>query len=299
MPKYSKDELDKRGNIIRTHKNFDKFLDIDIINTLVNLFDETVVNEYSNQNEKMTKYVENERKARDLSNSNVSFKSYICEKPKKNDNLKKRKNDVILKRDSNLVIVILKDNKEFLHLTIHLSLKYLAPELTGMIHFYKDVYETNINQKDQKSLIYALISVQKPNGKPNSLEFSIADGYTSPSIIKDRNIYDPELQKEMDVIICVLNRLFDETNEDFYVGNKKNLSFIHNKTDKVLELMNKYTKHITRKNIETKLFPFSSNQSVFETNLKKNNTGRRITRKKNNRSKRTTRRKIHKKIGSK
>jgi hypothetical protein len=94
--------------------------------------------------------------------------------------------------------------------------------------------------------------VKQPDNKPNSLEFFIADGYTTPNEANS-NIYDSDLQKEMKAIIIVLNNLFDEDNLEFYVGDKNKISYNHNKTDPILELMNSYTKHVTRKNKGVKL----------------------------------------------
>ena len=67
---------------------------------------------------------------------------------------------------------------------------------------------------------YHLISVIIPPNKPKSLEFSIADGYDTPSNVKNTQKYDPDLQREMDAIIAVLNNLFDEKNTEFYIKDR-------------------------------------------------------------------------------
>jgi len=115
-----------------------------------------------------------------------------------------------------------------------------------MIHIYKNIYK-QLNKKINKKLLYALISVEQPSNKPNSLVFSIDDGYNTPSV-ENAELYDPEIQSEMNVIITVLNRIFDEDNNDYYIGNT-NTSYINlNKVNAVLNNINKHTIYFTRKN---------------------------------------------------
>lgn len=45
------------------------------------------------------------------------------------------------KSDSTLYVGIQKNNKDFLHLTIHLNVKTLKPKNAGMIHMFKNVYK--------------------------------------------------------------------------------------------------------------------------------------------------------------
>ena len=114
-----------------------------------------------------------------------------------------------------------------------------------MIHIYKNIYK-NINASVAKKSLYALISVKRPINKQHSLEFSIDDGYTTPNVA-NAYLYDPEIQKEMDVIIAVLNRIFDEDNKEYYIGNKDRLVSIHSRTNNVLENINKRTAFVSRK----------------------------------------------------
>jgi hypothetical protein len=81
---------------------------------------------------------------------------------------------------------------------------------------------------------YALISVDKPIGKENSLEFRIADGYKTPGINTDEIF----LQNEMDVIIYIINRIFDE-NDPYYIGLKDEVVNINLRTDNILDNINK------------------------------------------------------------
>ena len=52
----------------------------------------------------------------------------------------------------------------------------------------------------------------------------------------------------MDVILTVLNRIFDEDNTEFYIGNKYKAREISNNTNKVLNNINIHSLLITRKN---------------------------------------------------
>jgi hypothetical protein len=147
------------------------------------------------------------------------------------------------------IIIIL--HKDFLHFSIHIAPKNLDLKHSGMIHMYKNVY--NIQEKKRNKKLYALIKINIPENKPNSLVFSIADGYNTPEI-KNEDSYEKELQQEMDVIITVLNKLFDEKERNFYLGYDKIMINIHNKTNNVLRNINTRTKYIKRKNIGTTFF---------------------------------------------
>jgi hypothetical protein len=74
----------------------------------------------------------------------------------------------------------------------------------------------------------------------------------------------------MDVIISVLNRLFDEDDE-YYIGNNSIVYPIHNKTNLVLNNINKHTTILTRKNKGKFLYPTSiSIESPISINYKRN-----------------------------
>ena len=84
--------------------------------------------------------------------------------------------------------------------------------------------------------------------------------------------YDPELQQEMNVIITVLNRMFDEDNRDFYIGNEDNLFPIHKNTNTVLNGINIRSHYIPLKNKGTRMYPpFNNNLSSIKsyTSVKK------------------------------
>jgi hypothetical protein len=153
---------------------------------------------------------------------------------------------------------IQKNNMDFLHLSIHLSPKSLDPKHKGVIHFVKNVYRikgsNNIQGSSNKKYLYSLISIIQPVNKPNSLEFSISNGYTTNGV-QNLNMYDNELQQEMNVIITVLNRMFDEDNHEFYIGDQNNLFPIHKNTNTILNNINSSSNYVTLKNRGTRMYP--------------------------------------------
>ncbi len=260
MPKYTPTELAKRNSIIKSQKHFIDFLDADIINKLVNLFDKN--------NSIVSKYIENERKIRGLNDSIIKVESEVFGKNKNR---------------SALLIKIIKNNTEILHITIHLVVNTLNANKTGIIHMYKNIYESRVSSRKRNKL-YALIEIKQPVGKPNSLEFSIADGYNTPTNVANSVINDPEIKAEMNVIITVLNRLFDEDNKEYYIGNSTKLYNIHRETNEVLNNMN-ISKLLTRKNKGITMLPKQTSDPIMPITkpvLKANTISRKLngTRKK-------------------
>lgn len=238
MALYSPNQIRQRDTIIQSQKQFWNFLDSNMINKLIHLFDTPTKIPKST----MSKYIENARKEKALNTSNVSVNSYVYGQKESKPSLG---------------LEIKKNNKKFIHLSIHLAPGSLKPTDNGPIHFSKNIYRiigTNSKQDSgNRKLIYAIILVSQPADKPRSLEFSIATGYTTPGV--ENPIYDHELQQEMNVIITVLNRLFDENNAEFYIGNEDKLFPIHNNTNIVLDGINKISKIVSLKNKGTRLYP--------------------------------------------
>ena len=133
--------------------------------------------------------------------------------------------------------------------------------------------------KKIRKKLYALISVSQPISKPNSLEFTLTYGkYTN--FIPNHNKYDSEIQKEMDVIITVLNRIFNEDDKIYYIGNE--IFPIHNKTNIILGHINRHNSYFTRKNKGVSAEPMLNNKSSFiniTSRRKTSNNTKRITRK--------------------
>lgn len=268
---YTNEEKQNRLNIIQSQTLLHDFLTADSINRLIQLFD----NDNNNTNS-IIKILENERIKYGLNSVNTSFKSEVYG---------------TIKQESAFYLSIKKNNKDFIHLTIHLVPTLLNPEQHGMIHILKDIYKKKRNPVLNK-FRYALIKIEKPIDRPNSLHFSIPlDAYTSPGA-PNSSKYDPEIAKEMDAIIAVLNRLFDETDTEMYIGDNtanntisKKLIPIHNKTNNVLEDINTHTILVSRKNKGIKMLPnFTSDPriNIYRKN-NKNNTkkhrNKRYTRK--------------------
>ena len=71
------------------------------------------------------------------------------------------------------------------------------------------------------------------------------------------------------VIIDVLNKLFDEDNQKYYVGNYNKVSYvqplypIHNKTNTVLKNINLFTKYSMRKNMGSRMGPVESTDQAL------------------------------------
>jgi len=244
MGLYSKSQLNQRHLIIQSQKLFWSFLDSTMINKLIHLFDSTS----KNSNVKITNYIENERKVQGLTSSDISVSSQVYGQTNSNPTL---------------CLNILKNNNKIMHLTLHLSPRTLEAKDNGAIHFFKNVYRIKGTTKEHKSsnkeYLYSIISIIQPANKPNSLEFSIANGYTTNGI-PNASKYDPELQQEMNVIITVLNKMFDEDNRDFYIGNEDKLFPIHKNTNIVLNGINIRSHYIPLKNKGTRMYPpFSNN----------------------------------------
>lgn len=257
MPTYNPAQISHRTTIIQSQKQFYSLLNADMINVLINLFDPNY-----DTNEKITTYIEEERRLRGYNDSNISIRSEAYGETNQN---------------ATLLLEIKKNNKEFLHLTIHLNVKDLNPKETGIIHIsknvYKMIYKGRTNTPGKKAF-YALIQVHQPPNKPNSLEFTIADGYATPYI--QHPAHDHEIQQEMDVVLTVLTRLFDEQNTQYYVGNPYRLFPIHNRTNAFLKNINMHNQHVTRRNKGIHLYPSLENGPSI--GLKSRTNRRKYTR---------------------
>lgn len=226
----------QREEIIKSQKLFWSFLDSNIINKLIHLFDDA-----DESTDKISKYIENERIVRGL--DYVSIKSIVYYDKKEKPNL---------------LLELLNGNKCFLHITIHLSPDSFNKNRTGPIHIFKNIYRKTkrINTKDK----YSLIRVSTPIGKPYSLEFSIPDGYKTPGV----NTNEKQLQEEMDVIIYVINRIFDE-NDPYYVGDKDKLFHIHPLANTIQKNINK-SQVVERKDKGVTMYPPFTNNKPYPQN---------------------------------
>lgn len=256
-PRYNQSQLLVRDKIIQSQRLFTQFLDTNMINTLIHLFDSND-NTYNSGDFKIRTYVEDERKLRGMDSDITTIESYLYD---------------YNVADTTFILIIKKNNIDFIHLTIHISPKTLKAKDNGMLHIYKDIYK-KLNTSISRKSLYSLITVKQPTNKPNSLEFSIADGYDTPNS-KNAAQYDPDIQKEIDVIITVLNRIFDEDNAKYYIGN---ITPIHKMTNLVLNNMNSRTAIVSRKNKGTKINPVKSSEPAMNLYRKRGNN-LRVTRK--------------------
>ena len=229
----------QRDEIIGSQKLFWSFLDSNITNKLVHLFDDT-----ESSSNKIRKYVENERRVRGLDDATIEGKIYL-------------EKDLTY----NLLLEICKNNKPILHISFHTAPDSFNKKKTGPIHIFKNIYKENkgIIKKNK----YSLIRVDIPIGKPHSLEFSIVDGYNTPGI--NTNAKELMIQKEMDVIIHVINRIFDE-NDEYFIGDKDKLVPINNRANNILKKINN-SSNVTRKNKGVTLYPPFTNNKPYPQNI--------------------------------
>jgi hypothetical protein len=259
MSYYTTQQLQLRRNIIDTHSQFCSFLDANIVNTLVHLFESNTI----------SKYIEDERIFQGMNASDIKITSNV---------------DMKGKDAPSLYLNILKNNQKYIHLSIHLCINDLEPNKQGTVHMVKNIFNnrmryTNMSKSKLKKLkprMYALITVHQPTNKPNSLEFTVEQEYLTTDI-SGANTNDSQLQQEMEAFLDVLNRLFNEENEKYYIGRKKDMTNVHNKTNTILTRMNTYTKYATRKNHGILLGPRPSNQPALV--IKRNRNRNRKTRK--------------------
>ena len=245
---------------IRSHRTLGPFLDRFMINRLNTLF---------KNNGRVTEFVKEERRRRGLDEANTTVESMVYGTDRNN---------------STLLLIIKRDGKEFIHLTIHLSPKELGFTIksTGIVHIVKNIYNKYVTRK-KNYLAKSLYAVYRPQGKSHSLQFRIVERYTTPenpekpeksesvSII---NQYDDEVKQEMDVLTSVLNKLFDEDDREHYVGdydavhhisqNNKKANNVEPNTNNILRNINLHSNAITRKN-----------KGVYFKNNEKHNGGRK------------------------
>jgi hypothetical protein len=93
-----------------------------------------------------------------------------------------------------------------------------------------------------------------------------------------------------------LNRLFDEDNNEYYVGYDKEITNIHNQTNNTARIINIYNKYATRKNKEKTYFPKIKNNNenysvnyINETHYKRKTQSKSSSNLKNRKSRIETR----------
>jgi hypothetical protein len=100
----------------------------------------------------------------------------------------------------------------------------------------------------------------------------------------------------MDIILTILNRLFDEDNYEYYIGYDKEITNIHNQTNNTARIINTHKKYATRKNKGKTYFPAIKNNNenylidyINETRYKRKTQRKNLSKFKNTKSKLETR----------
>jgi hypothetical protein len=237
--------------VIQSQKQFWDCLDINLINTLVDLF---YTDEITLAPSRISKYIEEKGEIQKIDKT-FSISSQVY--------------DIYTSMPS-LILLIKQNNKDLLHLSIHLCPTSFNPKKTGPIHIRKNQIINKLSLK-RKNFQYALLTVQQPVGKPNSLVFSIGDGYSSAHI-PGASIYNTPIQKVMDVIIDILNNLFNEEHED-YIGHIIELP--HPYTNPILHTINTTAKEVSRKNTG-KVYSSNNFKTFYLSPRKPKNKTRKI-----------------------
>lgn len=255
---YSQENLDRRKGVIDGQKLLIEFLDADKFNRLVHLFDEKVDNNADGEKH-IIKYIQKERQHRGLSDDGVTMYSMVYGEHANN---------------STLHVNIVKDKIDYLHLSIHLSPIKLIPKDQGLIHFVKDKYLNLFKlAKSQKRSLYTLVHIEQPPHKLNSLRFFRTDGDRT-NVDKSKGDYDADLAIEMNVILAVMNRLFDEDDKEYYIGSPDIIYPIHKRTENVLVNVNRPNVIPKRHNKGTMLLPPLYPTSEVPTIPKRNYTAK-------------------------
>lgn len=245
-----------RNMVIQSQKQFWNCLDINLINTLVDLF---YTDELTNTPSKISKYIEEKGEIQKVDKTfSVSSQVY----------------DISGSMPS-LILLIKQNNTDILHLSLHLCPTSFNPKKTGPIHIRKNQIINQLLLK-RKNFQYALLTVQQPVGKLYSLEFSIGDGYSSAHI-PGASMYNTTIQKVMDVIIDILNNLFNEEHED-YIGHLIELP--HPYTNPILHTINTTSKEVSRKN-KGKVYSSNNFKTFSISSRKLKNRTRKVKKQKN------------------
>lgn len=239
---YSQANLNQRKEIIEGQKQLVEFLDAERFNKLVHVFDEKVEDEHN-----ILRYIEEERRQRGLSSENVTMDSFVYGYNRANPG----------DRGATFIVTIKKGGINYVHLSIHIAPRGLEPKDQGIIHLYKDVYGAKL-KKGKKHPAYTLVHVSRSPDKPNSLHFYRTDGDVT-DVDKSKGDYDADLSLEMDILLSVLNRMFDEDDKDHYIGESDILYPIHNKTNNVLKNVNQPNTILKRRNTGKLIMPTLQN----------------------------------------
>jgi hypothetical protein len=204
----------------------------------------------------LSQYIQDERATRGFDTSNITIETAIYAEEKKNK--------------SSLLLVIKKDGADLLHLAIQLAPNELNLKYSGMIYIYKSIHRILYPNSTNEELYVPILVKQIPD-KSQSLQFSINNPTT--------NIHtDIQLDKEIDVILTVLNRLFDETDEEYYINI--NMSFTtHNKKNIIYDNIHRHVAYV-KKLYEMKLASYPViNNAIVDGEIDKSKLDKWLNRK--------------------
>jgi hypothetical protein len=219
---------------------------------------------------KITDYVKEEWKKHHMNDPTITVRSeiygYIDKNTKK-----------INKITPSLHLQIQQNGRDLVHLSIHLIIASLEPKHTGIIHFYKNEYKnkTKYHPRIVARNHYSLIKVHPFH---HSLQFSINYGYHTKGVTNQNVTIETLIQEHMNIIVNVLNSIFDETNTR-YIGHK-NIAEIHPLINETVKAMNDKNTHSSRSDKHiTMMIDIQTPMTISGTSKPRKTSIRRQTRK--------------------
>ena len=228
-------------NIANSHQHLGSFFDESILANLTHLFDANPI--YNDPKHNIVAYIVNEHTKQQIPTNDLIISSVV---------------HGISKGDPMLIAKIKYKNKPLVHFTIHLAPDRLNKSAHGMVHLVKNIYQNSRKYGTLKNRGRVRLFVSIPQNKPRSLHFTIMDGRNPPK--KGNTTNDYIVQREMDILITVMNKIFDENDHYHYVGNFQlpgqmvNINVLppirpyHTNMPTIAQQINTYGLAITRKN---------------------------------------------------
>jgi hypothetical protein len=121
--------------------------------------------------------------------------------------------------DPKYILEVYKGKIKLIHLTIHIAPTSLKRKHHGMIHIVRNVYNNPKKYGTRKNYATMRIQAFKDTAKPQSRAFKIV-GNRSPPPHPNAQQYDADVTRESDILIKVLNNIFDERKTYLYANNE-------------------------------------------------------------------------------
>jgi hypothetical protein len=192
--------IQQRRRIHRSHLLLSRFMSLHTINQLLHIFDPIILNDDVTTHH-IRKYIlnENTKQGINMNKRNLSISTVVSD-PANNPTC---------------IAKILYHGRPFLHLSIHLAPTDKEIDNHGMIHLVKDYY--CVGRKVMPiGECRVRIKVTSIDDKPGSLSFELNDDIPPPADA-DTSM-EPIMKTEMDILMTVLNRLFNQNEPWYYVG---------------------------------------------------------------------------------